>query len=104
REIRVGGGGAKINLLNQIQADVFQTPVFLTSTEESSALGAVILAAKTLGYYKSLNDACDSTVKLTKVFNPTVENSIEYSKLFEKYRMVSDHLYRYFFKPCEGFS
>lgn len=97
REIRVGGGGAKINLLNQIQADVFQTPVFLTSTEESSALGAVILAAKTLGYYKSLNDACDSTVKLTKVFNPTVENSIEYSKLFEKYRMLSDHLYRYFF-------
>ncbi|MBS7613753.1 hypothetical protein KEJ48_05875 [Candidatus Bathyarchaeota archaeon] len=104
REIRVGGGGAAINLLNQIQADVFQTPVFLTSTEESSALGAAILAAKTLGYYKSLNDSCDSIVKPTKVFNPTLENSIEYSKLFEKYRRVSDHLYRYFFKPCEGFS
>lgn len=104
REIRVGGRGATINLLNQIQADVFQTPVFLTSTEESSALGAAILAAKTLGYYKSLNEACDSTVKLTKVFNPTVENSFEYSKLFEKYRMVSDHLYRCFFKPCEGLS
>jgi gluconokinase len=97
REIRVGGGGARINLLNQIQADVFQTPVFLTSTEESSALGAAILAAKTLGYYGSLSDACNSIVKLNKAFNPIPENSFKYSKLFEKYRMISDHLYRYFF-------
>jgi len=102
KEIRVGGGGAKMNLLNQIQADIFQTPVFLTSTEESSALGAAILAAKALGYYSSLSDACNSTVKLTRVFNPILENSVEYSKLFEKYCAISNHLYKYFFKPCES--
>ncbi|MEM3545926.1 MAG: FGGY family carbohydrate kinase [Candidatus Bathyarchaeia archaeon] len=102
REIRAGGGGAKIDLLNQIQADVFQTPVFLTSTEESSSLGAAILAAKTLGYYGSLNDACNSTVKITKVFKPIPENSIEYYKLFEKYCKISNHLYKYFFKPSEN--
>lgn len=101
KEVRAGGGGVKIKLLNQIQADIFQTPVLLTSTEETSSLGAAILATKTLGYYRDLNEACNSTVKIVKVLNPNIENTIEYSKLFEKYCAISSYLYRRFFKPSE---
>lgn len=99
REFRAGGGGVRIELLNQIQADVFQTPVHIASTEEGSALGAAILAATSLGYYKGLEEACRSMVRFTKVFNPDHDNIETYRRAFRTYLRLSETLFRGFFKP-----
>ncbi|MCD6444639.1 hypothetical protein J7L70_06525 [Candidatus Bathyarchaeota archaeon] len=99
KEVRTGGGGARIALLNQVQADVFQVPVYLTATEEGSALGAAILAAEALGYYRGLKDACKTMVKPVKVFRPNLENVRKYRRVFERYLRLSDALLRLFFRP-----
>lgn len=101
KEVRTGGGGAKSPLLNQIQADVFQVPVYLTATEEGSALGAAILAAEALDYYRGLKTACDGMVRLVKVFKPKFENVQKYRRVFEKYLKLSDIMLSRFFKPLQ---
>jgi xylulokinase/glycerol kinase len=59
-EVRVSGGAAKSELFNQIQADVYGKPVLRTVCEESSALGALIVAAAAVGLYPDVPAAVEA--------------------------------------------
>lgn len=86
--IIAGGGGARSKVWRQIQADIFNLPVFTANTKESSAYGASLIAAVGIGVFPTVEKACQEWVKKE---NETVPNSREvetYEKAYQIYRSL----------------
>ena len=61
-EIRVSGGATRSTTFNQIQADVYGKTVMRGISEQSSALGAMIVAAVGIGVYPDVAAAVETTI------------------------------------------
>jgi sugar (pentulose or hexulose) kinase len=81
-EVRISGGSAKSEIFNQIQADVYGKPVIKTEFEEASALGAAILAAKSVGLYDNISSAVEKMIK--------VRNDSQKKPIPENYKLYSE--------------
>lgn len=64
REIRASGGGSKIQLWRQIQADVFGQKVVSLGAEEGPAYGVALLAAVGAGAFKNIEEACRAAIRV----------------------------------------
>jgi xylulokinase len=62
--IRLGGGGARSALWRQIQADVYGHAVDIVEAEEGAAYGAALLAGVGAGAWRSVDEACEETVRI----------------------------------------
>src|SRR6185436_20433361 len=69
-EIRLGGGGARSELWRQIQADVYGRVVKTLEAEEGAAYGAALLAGVGVGAWPSVEEACDSVVRVKAEVEP----------------------------------
>lgn len=87
-DVVISGGGSKIPVWNQIRADANKKRVVLTDSAESSALGAVILAAVGVGIFENLQKASAALVKLGKVYEPNPESYAAYDKNYKCYRAL----------------
>jgi xylulokinase len=63
RQVRASGGGAKIALWRQLQADVFGKKVVTINTEQGAAFGVALLAAVGDGAFKNIQQACAATIR-----------------------------------------
>ena len=81
--IRLGGGGARSPLWQQIQADVYGHAVELLAAEEGGAFGAALLAGVGVGAWPSVEAACSATVKVAQQIEP-------------RHAAVMDHAYQQF--------
>src|SRR5207237_6677422 len=63
-EVRLGGGGARSQLWRQVQADVYGREVKTVEAEEGAAYGAALLAGVGAGAWHSVDEACDSVVRI----------------------------------------
>ena len=69
------GGGAKGTVWRQIQADMFQMPVYTTKTSGDAATGAAMMAAVGIGWYASVPEAVNAVVRLEDTpVEPILEN------------------------------
>lgn len=91
-EIRVAGGGAKSDLWSQIKADVVGVPVLVPQIGDSGLLGAAIIAGWGVGRFTDLSEAAQAMVKFRAVMEPRVSHHEMYTKLFELYRRLYQHL------------
>jgi len=66
RNVRLGGGGARSALWQQIQADVYGRDVEIVEAEEGAAYGAAILAGVGASVWPSVDDAVSSLVRVAK--------------------------------------
>ena len=55
--MKISGGAAGNPVLNQLKAEMFQIPVAVLEENDTSALGAVMVAAVGAGWYESIEDA-----------------------------------------------
>ena len=92
RVIRVGGGGSRSGLWNQIKADVTGNMVQSMGVPEIGCLGAAILAGIGIGVYSSYREAARSTISIQESFLPNQKNHELYSKLFTVYKETYKHL------------
>lgn len=86
KEVRAMGGGAKSALWRQIQADVYNATVVTMNMEEGPAAGAAIMGAVAAGYYKSVQEGCDSILKIKTVTEPIAANVAMYNDYYQTYR------------------
>ena len=81
------GGGARSYAWLQIQADIFNIPLTVTTMEEQSCLGAAITAGTGIGIYKSIEEGCRQVVKYQNtVYIPNPKHHkiyMEYYQLFK---------------------
>lgn len=85
-EVRVGGGGARSSVWRKIQADILGKPIVYTKVEESSALGAVMLAAISLGIYDDLEESSKNMVHTVGRQEPDLKIHHKYRNNFEMYK------------------
>src|SRR6202045_628860 len=70
KSIRLGGGGARSSLWQQIQADIYGMPVDLIAAEEGAAYGAALLAGVGAGVWGGVDAACKASVHMAKRVEP----------------------------------
>ena len=85
--IRLGGGGARGPLWRQIQADVYGHPVDLLEAEEGGAFGAALLAGTGIGWWPSVEAACEATIRIAQTIQPKSAEAMqaayaEYIKIY----------------------
>jgi xylulokinase len=86
--IRLGGGGARSALWRQIQADTYARPVETVDAEEGAAYGAAILAGVGVKTWSSVDEACESVVRVAENITPDFEHSLVLEKAYAVYRRL----------------
>lgn len=91
-DIYVNGGLTNSEAFNQIQCNVYGSKIIRRGKADATARGALMIAAKTLGAYDSMEEAFKEVGQGTevKVFLPQEEYALEY----EKYRAQMNRLYK----------
>jgi len=83
------GGGAKSPLFRQIQADMYNCPVYTNREKEQASLGAAISAAVGCGYFADYEEACAGMVRLNEeVTEPDPEHVKIYDEEFLRFREI----------------
>jgi xylulokinase len=88
KSIRLGGGGARSSLWQQIQADIYGMPVDLVTAEEGAAYGAALLAGVGAGMWRSVEAACETAVHVAKRVEPIAKNVELMNRRYEEYRKL----------------
>jgi xylulokinase len=88
KSIRLGGGGARGLLWQQIQADVYGMPVDLVAAEEGAAYGAALLAGVGAGVWQSVDGACATAVHVAKRVDPIGKKVDLMTRRYEEYRKL----------------
>ncbi len=87
-KIRLGGGGAKSPLWQQIQADVYNKEVEILEADEGSAFGAAILAGVGAGAWSSVEEACEKTIRVSETVQPNEESAEKLNGNYEAYKLL----------------
>jgi xylulokinase len=87
-KIRLGGGGARSALWRQIQADTYGRAAEIVEAEEGAAYGAAILAGVGVKTWSSVDEACDSIVRVAANISPDSEDSLILERAYAAYRRI----------------
>jgi len=85
KRVRITGGGSKSNIWSQMISDIFNVEVVKIHTDEGPALGAAILAMVGCNEYKSVTEACQNIIKLSRNFYPSRFLSEKYDIKYNKF-------------------
>jgi len=83
-QIKMYGGSARSDYWNQIFADMFNKPLHVPETAETTALGAAISAAVGCGMYDDFRKAVNAMVSVKKSYYPNGKNALRYEKFYRK--------------------
>lgn len=86
--VRASGGGARSEVWRQIQADVFNFPLSTINVDEGPALGVALLAGVGVGIYSSVEEACNTVIKVMSSTPVQPEAAAVYEKYYEVYRAL----------------
>jgi xylulokinase len=96
-EVRVTGGGAKNVFWKQTLSDAFDQSTCSLAASEGAAYGVALLAAVGTKEYKSVEEACDATVRTCDPVKPDSKRV----KVYQKYYPLWQNLYRSLKKDYE---
>ena len=82
------GGGGTSQFWRQMLADLYSCSVKTTLNKEGPALGVALLAAVSVGVYKSVPEACKAVIKSEKTEHLISENVPKYEKVYELYKKL----------------
>jgi glycerol kinase len=90
-EIRVSGGATRSTTFNQIQANVYGKTVLRSISEQSTSLGAMLVAATGIGLYPDIKTAVAAGVSFDDHNRKTPDDKVH--QLYEKMLTLHDELY-----------
>jgi xylulokinase len=88
RRVSASGGLARFRSMNQIKADMLGVDVSTTREVETTALGAALLAAVSLGQHSSMKQAVAAAVTFGECFEPNLARHAMYRDFFGMYRAL----------------
>jgi len=92
--IRLGGGGARSTLWQQIQADVYGRSVEIVEAEEGAAYGAALLAGVGGGVWASVAEACAAAVRIRATIRSKPESARLMDERYQNYQLIYPALRR----------
>lgn len=91
-KIIASGGGARGQLFQEMQADIFDCEIYTNEENEQAGMGAAITAAVACGEYSDYQEACEQLVHMRDtVVVPNHENQKYYEEQFSVYRELYEH-------------
>jgi xylulokinase len=84
-QVRASGGGARSEFWRQLQADVYNQPIVLTNATEGPAYGVALLAGVGTGVWKSVEEACRSSIEQTEKVTPNKKYAAAYEPFYRTY-------------------
>ena len=84
REVRVGGGGSRSDVVVQILADALGLPVARPPSEELAARGAALVASVGAGVHPDLGSAVAAMVKPAPMVRPRADVTARYDAMYER--------------------
>ncbi len=84
-EIRASGGGTRSGVWRQILADVLGAEISIVETAEGAAYGAALLASVGAGWFGSVREATEATVKTNPAASPGPDRR-RYAEMHTVYR------------------
>ncbi|MBI3975416.1 MAG: xylulokinase [Armatimonadetes bacterium] len=87
--IRIGGGGSRSDLWQQIMADVLGPELDVLEELEASALGAAVIASVGIGVFRDFASACSAMVRIRRNLVPDSGRR----ELYDDYYAVYRHVY-----------
>lgn len=89
--VSVAGGMTRADLFCEIQANTYNRKVVRYENSEATSLGAAMIAAISLGFYKDIDEAAEKmTGSDPVVFNPDSELAEIYEKVFMRKMVLYD--------------
>jgi xylulokinase len=95
-ELRIAGGGTSSDFACQIQADVTGCVTIRPEVQESTALGAALLAWVGVGEHASLHEAVEASRGKEDRFLPNPSNRAVYDRAYRRYVELYPSLRRHF--------
>ena len=78
------GGGVKGDVWAQIQADVYDRSIMISSMKEQACLGAAIMAGLGCEKFRNLEEACDQMCDMKmKIVEPEKKNAVVYDEIYK---------------------
>jgi xylulokinase len=87
-QVRASGGGARSAFWRQLQADIYKLPVVITNASEGPAYGVALLAGVGTGVWKSVEEACKSSIKQIEKVPPSKKTQAVYDRNYAVYRKL----------------
>jgi xylulokinase len=84
-QIRLTGGGAKNKFWKKLQANIYNSEVVTTSSEEGPAFGAAIMAAVGVELFESIESVAEKFIKLKERVEPDKSDAKIYQQLYEEF-------------------
>ncbi len=72
-KMKIAGGAAVNQTINQLKAEMFEIPVAVLVENDTSALGAALVAATGIGWFENLKNAIAKVCKIKEHIEPTGE-------------------------------
>jgi xylulokinase len=88
KQIRLSGGGARSAFWRQLQADIYGTQCVTINSEEGPAYGVALLAAVGTGEFKTVRQACQSAISITRTMKPQAAAKKLYLRNYQQYRAL----------------
>lgn len=86
--VLISGGGAKSDKWCNIIASCLGTKISKINVSEAPALGVAMLAMVAAGEYSDIKDAAKSIIRITKSYEPNMDDYKIYSRYFEIYKKL----------------
>jgi xylulokinase len=86
--VRLGGGGARGPLWQEIQASVYGYTTDVLAAEEGGAFGAALLAGVGAGVWPDLEAACGEAIEVAQKIEPNPKLVERYAKGYGAYRKI----------------
>ncbi len=86
--IRLSGGGARSAFWRQLQADIYGKTCQTINAEEGPGYGVALLAAVGTGRFKTIQQACESAISVTRTIKPQPKLKKLYEQYYHQYRRL----------------
>lgn len=97
-ELVAMGGAANSRLWTQIKSDITGKKIKVPASDTATTLGAALLAGVGVGVYSGYKEAVEKTIKITKEYEPNLENHEIYKRYYEIYLDIYKNLKETFIK------
>lgn len=88
-QLIASGGATQSDKFLQINADILEKSISKTNVE-AGCLGCALLAAMSLGEFKSYDEAVNQMVKISAVYKPNGKHRVYYTNRYNKYIKIYD--------------
>ena len=86
--VTVSGGLSRLDIVNQIKADVFGKPVIKLNNFETTSIGAALICLVAKNIFSSMKEGFNVFVNIKRVFEPDFNNNEIYNDFYGLYEEV----------------